>query len=155
MLGFLSKKQHEAELLVLREDKDRAIDHLRQTLAAHDYEKDQAVKAGLQGLADAQTKWRAAQSQAEAAEDQQKAAEAACKIAETECARIMACHATRVRIGWIPIDPIEMTARIRAIEGSLRVEWDGDKLVIYSGRPLTEAEFNAAVAAFMPQLNRT
>ena len=155
MLGFLSKKQHEAEVLALREVTDREIDGLKQTIAAHDSQNDQAVKVGLQALADAQTQLRAIQSRAESAEDQQKVAEAACKIAETECARITACHATRVRIGWIPIDPIEMTARIRAVEGSLRCEWDGDKIVVYAGRVLTEAEFNAAVAAFMPQLNRT
>jgi hypothetical protein len=148
MLGLVGRKKHEAEVRELREVADREIDRLKRTMAAQDHQNNQAVKAGLQALADAQRR-------TVDAEDRANVAEIACKSAETECARIAACHATRVRIGWIPIDPIEMTARIRAVEGSLRVEWDGDKLVIYAGRPLTEAEFNAAVAAFMPQLNRT
>ena len=154
MLGLISKTKHEAELRVVREIAIGNIEQLKQSIAANNYDNDQAVKAGLRAVADAQTELRAAQSRVLAAEDQQKAAEAACKIAETECARITACHATRVRIGWIPIDPIEMTARLRAVEGSLRCEWDGSKIVIYAGRPLTEGEYNAAVAAFMPQLNR-
>ena len=82
-------------------------------------------------------------------------AEASLKVAQAECDRLSSIHATRVRIGHIPIDPLAMTARARAVEGSIRCEWDGDKLVFYAGKSLTEAEFNAMLAGVMPVFDRT
>ena len=84
-----------------------------------------------------------------------EAAERACQVAEETCARVTMAHATRVRVGHIGVDPIGLTARLRAIEGSLRCEWDGDKIVVYADHPLPEAQINAVVAAMTPQLNRT
>ena len=84
--------------------------------------------------------------------------EAVARIAAAEemCARITACHATRVRIGSIPtFDAIEMTARVRVVEGSLRCEADGAKIVAYGDRQISDAEWNALVAAATPQWNRT
>ena len=78
------------------------------------------------------------------------------RAAEETCARVTDCHSTRVRIGSIPIfDAIEMTARIRTVEGSLRCETDGKKIVAYGDRQITEAEWNALVAAGTPEWNRT
>lgn len=84
-------------------------------------------------------------------------AEASLKAAQTECDRLSACHAGRVRIFTLPIDAFEMTARARAVEGSIRVQWSADEKVLVgdSGRPLTDAEYQAVVAAIAPAFNRT
>ena len=82
-------------------------------------------------------------------------ARAKAQAADAECARITAMHATRIRLCHMPIDPIEMTARARAVEPSIRCEWDGEKLVCYADRELTEAEFEGMVAAIMPRFDRT
>ena len=98
-----------------------------------------------------------AESKSRVAEADKAAADLRCKAAEAETARVCACHAGRVRVFVMPIDPLEMTARARAVEGSIRVQWSADEraVVCDSGRPLTEAEYNAVVAAVVPQLNKT
>jgi hypothetical protein len=82
-------------------------------------------------------------------------AERHCHEADARCARVTNAHATRVRIGAWPIDPLAMTARARSVEGSVRCEWDLEKIVFYADRPLTEAEYNAVVAAAIPAFDRT
>ena len=78
------------------------------------------------------------------------------RVAEETCTRVTDCHSTRVRIGSIPIfDAIEMTARIRNVEGSLRCETDGKKIVAYGDRQITEAEWNALMETATPQWDRT
>jgi hypothetical protein len=64
-------------------------------------------------------------------------------------------HSEQVRVCSVTVDPIALTARLRAIEPTLRVEWDGDRMVIYSQSSLTEAEYNAVVAAAIPDFDRT
>ena len=78
-------------------------------------------------------------------------------MAEAETARVVACHVGRVRIFVMPIDALEMTARARAVEGSVRVQWSADEkaLVGDAAGPLTDAQYNAVVAAISPQFNRT
>ena len=77
--------------------------------------------------------------------------------AEAECARIAGCHVGRVRIFIMPIDALEMTARARAVEGSVRVQWSVDEkaLVGDAAGPLTEAQYQGVIAAIAPQFNRT
>ena len=83
-------------------------------------------------------------------------AEGRCKLAEENLATLTATHATRIRIGSVNIDPIEMTSRLRGtINSSLRVEWDGQKLVIYGNRELTEPELNQLKSVLAWELNRT
>lgn len=94
----------------------------------------------------------ASQRRAEADKD---SAEQRANAAQAETARIVAAHATRIRICSFPCDPKAMTAKVRAVEGSLRCEWDGYHVVCYGNRPLTEAEFNAVVAVMLPQMDRT
>ena len=79
------------------------------------------------------------------------------RVAEETCARVTACHAGQERIGHMPIDPLAMTARAKAVEGSLRCVWSEDhmRIVFYADRPLTEAEFNAMVSVALPEFNRT
>lgn len=59
------------------------------------------------------------------------------------------------RIGSITLDPFELTARLHAIEGSLKAEYDGKRIVITASGPLPEAEMNAVKAALAPNLNLT
>ena len=46
-------------------------------------------------------------------------------------------HSGRVRVCSFPVDPIELTTALRTIDGTLRAEWDGEKVVIYSDVRLT------------------
>ena len=143
MFGIVSKKQHEAALLSLHEEAERR-------------ERSEALALARQtALSDLGVAFNKKGQELREAQERTQAAEAACHVAEETCARVTAAHATRVRVGHIPFDPIAITARIRAIQGSLRAEWDGDKLVIYADRPLTEPEFNAVVAAIVPRFDRT
>ena len=98
-----------------------------------------------------------AESKSRVAEADKAAADLRCKAAEAETARVCACHAGRVRIFTMPIDPFEMTARARAVVGSARIQWtaDGKSIICDSGRALTDAEVNAVVAAILPSVNRT
>ena len=82
--------------------------------------------------------------------------EGRCKAVEDKLQALSAMHATRVRIGSINIDPIEMTSRLRGtVNSSLRVEWDGQKLVIYGNRELTDPELNQLKSVLAWELNRT
>lgn len=84
-------------------------------------------------------------------------AEERARVAEETCAQVVACHAGQERIGHMPINPEEMTARARTVEGSIRCVWsvDNRNIVFYADRVLTEAEFNAMVSVALPAFNRT
>lgn len=158
MLGLVLKKRHEAALRslaasaeMLHEENQAEIERLMKTVK----NQVQALEELAANTKEAWARLNIVNAAKEEAESRIVSADERCKVAEAECARIMACHATRVRIGHIPIDPIEMTARARAVEGSIRCEWDLEKIVVYAGRPLTEAEYNATVAAIFPTFNRT
>ena len=98
-----------------------------------------------------------AEAKARLAEAEKEAADIRCRAVEAECARVCACHAGRVRIFVMPLDPLEMTARARAVVGDVRIAWSADEkaLVGDSGRLLTDAEYNGVVAAIMPRPDRT
>lgn len=64
-------------------------------------------------------------------------------------------HSTRVRVGAIHVDPEMLTARLRAIEPTLRAEFDGHKVVVYARRHLEDAERRAVMALLKPDLDRT
>ena len=98
-----------------------------------------------------------AEAKARLAEAEKEAADIRCRAVEAECARVCACHAGRVRIFVMPLDPLEMTARARAVVGDVRIAWSADEkaLVGDSGHPLTEGEYNGVVAAMMPRPDRT
>ena len=64
-------------------------------------------------------------------------------------------HSDRVRICSVAFDPAKLTSQLRAIEPSLRAEWDGDKIVVYAGVRLTQAQHNAVLMAVAPQVDLT
>ena len=163
LFGLMSRKRHEAALqeqktvarqgaLVLRLEREEAFARHSLALAQKADELKAQTDALLAAQASAKEAWNRTQVMGVEKDD----AVARIAAAEAECARITACHATRVRIGSIPtFDAIEMTARVRVVEGSLRCEADGAKIVAYGDRQISDAEWNALVAAATPQWNRT
>jgi len=86
--------------------------------------------------------------------------EAKARVDEIETERVAVTGLLRaarrlVRIGSFPFDPIELTARIRGVEPSLRIEYDGVRIVVTARRALTEAEFNRVCADMGFRLDRT
>lgn len=171
MLPFIGRKKHEAAvlrdqaLIAAQEEKLAALQERlfeqRQTfmreetlLKKHNQENLRFAAELQNGLQEAITARGKAEEQVKVLGERTTQAEAACKVAATECARIVACHATRIRVGHIPFDPITLTMRIRTVQSGLRAEWDGDKMVFYSDKQLTESEYNALIAA-LPGMNRT
>ena len=125
-------------------------------VATHKEEVDELVGKLVDQLNSATREKTSLQVRIAMAEEGQLTAQERARAAEEACARVTDCHSTRVRIGAIPIfDAIEMTARIRAVEGSLRCETDGKKIVAYGDRQITEAEWNALVEAATPQWDQT
>lgn len=51
----------------------------------------------------------------------------------------------RHRVCSIKIDPVRLTAELRAIESSLRVEWEGTRFTVYSDGPIIDAQTNAVI----------
>ena len=164
---FVSRKTHEAEMLRVKREAAVLAD-MRQTaltdLGVAFQRQAAEVKAQAEALAATQLSTKEAWTRANVARTGQDAAEARIKgaeegkaAAEAECARVCACHVGRVRIFTMPIDAFEMTARARVVEGSVRVQWSADEkaLVGDAGGPLTDAQYNAVVAAIAPQFNRT
>ena len=68
---------------------------------------------------------------------------------------LKALHSDRVRICSFTVDPIQLTPALRRVDGTLRAEWDGNKVVVYSDVKLTQARMNALVALLTPQLDMT
>ena len=64
-------------------------------------------------------------------------------------------HSRRVRVGTFTVSPERLTARLRAIEPSLRVEFDGDKVVIYSDQMLKPEVGRAVRGLFSGQWDTT
>ena len=64
-------------------------------------------------------------------------------------------HSNRIRIGSIVVDPIEITAKLRAVEPTIRVEFDGKRLFIYADRVLTDPEFNQLEGMLKVRIDRT
>ena len=167
MLWFVSKKRHEAALQemaskaeVRHADAQAYLQHLQGTLghrAAEIKDQKEALVAAQASTKEALERLKIARIEKEEEEARSKAANERAMIAEAETARVCACHAGRVRVFVMPVDALEMTARARAVEGSLRCQWSADERAIIcdSGRPLTEAEYNAVVAAICPVCNRT
>ena len=78
----------------------------------------------------------------------------AAKLKDKELKRLKEMHAERVRVmGVHKFSATELTARLRGIEPSLRVEEGQDKYVIYADRPMSEGELNAIVAAVREELD--
>ena len=75
------------------------------------------------------------------------------QLKDKEIERLQEMHAERVRVlGVHKFSATELTARLRGIEPSLRVEEGQDKYVIYADRPMSEGELNAIVAAVQEEL---
>ena len=153
ILGLVGKRRHRAELLALQEEADRKLRSMEThsaILARSNLSKDKAFDAQGEALLLAQHNCNVAQEDCKVAQER-------CKVAETETARIAACHVGRVRIFVMPIDALEMTARARAVEGSVRIQWSADEkaLVGDAGGPLTDAQYQGVLAAIAPQFDRT
>ena len=156
MFGLIGKKRHEHAVQALQRQHQAAVDsNLRLGLDLDRVTKEFKAQAGV--LIATQVSTKEAWERAKVAGLEKDEAVARISAAEAECARVTACHVGRVRIFVMPVDALEMTARARAIEGSLRCQWSADERAVIcdSGRPLSEAEYKAVVAAVMPQLNRT
>ena len=164
LFGLMSRKKHEAALqeqktvarqgaLVLRLEREEAFARHSLALAQKADELKARTEALLAAQASAKEGWNRTQVMGVEKDD----AVARMAAAEAECARIAACHVGRVRIFVMPIDALEMTARARAVVGSVRVQWSADEkaLVGDAGGPVTDAQYNAVVAAIAPQFNRT
>ena len=68
---------------------------------------------------------------------------------------LVALHSGRVRVCSFTVDPVQLTAALRRIDGGLRAEWDGAKVVIYSDVKLTQAKMNALKSLLDPQVDVT
>ena len=155
MLFGISQKKHQAAVLEfekavsllgnqVEQERNRAARNFSQLVAEQDK------------LQEAHRMQRLAQVQREEAERREQEAEQRAKESSEQLATLSAMHATRIRIGSVSIDPIEMTSRLRGtVNSSLRVEWDGQKLVIYGDRQLTEPELNQLKSVLAWDLNRT
>ena len=155
MLWFVSKKRHEA---ALREMASKAeVRHADPQAYLQHLDQKEALVAAQASTKEALERLKIARIEKEEEEARSKAANERAMIAEAETARVCACHVGRVRIFVMPIDALEMTARARAVEGSVRVQWSADEkaLVGDAGGSLTDAQYNAVVAAITPQFNRT
>ena len=156
MLFGISKKKHAAAVLEfenavsllgnqVEQERNRAARNLNQLIAEQDK------------LQEAHRMQRLAQVQREEAECRAQEAQQRAKESAEQLATLSAMHATRIRIGSVNIDPIELTSRLRGtVNSGLRVEWDGQKLVIYGNRELTEPELNqlkSVLAARRQMLN--
>ena len=64
-------------------------------------------------------------------------------------------HSDRVRVCSVALDPAKLTSQLRAIEPTLRAEWDGAKIVVYADVRLTQAQHNAVLMAVAPQADLT
>ncbi len=64
-------------------------------------------------------------------------------------------HSNRIRIGTIDVDPLTITAKLRAVEPTIRVEFDGKKLFLYADKVLTEPEFNQLEGMLRVHIDRT
>ena len=167
IFGLVGRKKHEAALReltaraeILRGAAQADLQVVRRTLAqrvAESKTQTEALVAAQASTKEALERLKIARIEKEEEEARSKAANERAMIAEAETARVCACHAGRVRVFVMPVDALEMTARARAVEGSLRCQWSADERAIIcdSGRPLTEAEYNAVVAAICPVFNRT
>lgn len=61
--------------------------------------------------------------------------------------RVLGLHAERIRVGHFSADPLEITARLRKVEASLRAEYDGRHIVVYGKHRLTPEQRNAVAAS--------
>ena len=75
--------------------------------------------------------------------------------AEKRFDELRALHSAHTRVMTWTLDPLRLTAQLRAIEPSLRVERDGDKMIVYADVTLTEPQVNAVSAMLLAQPNRT
>lgn len=75
-------------------------------------------------------------------------------VLQAEYQRVLA-QAGRFRAGTIMIDPIALTARLRAIVSSIKIESTPDRLYVYADRQLTEPEWNAVKSAILNLADRT
>lgn len=66
-----------------------------------------------------------------------------------------ASAAGRHRVCSVKIDPVRLTAQLRGIDPTLRAEYDGSRLVVYSDYELPETKVNAAVAKLNLVADRT
>ena len=156
MFGLIGKKRHEDAVQKLERQQQDAIDrNLRLGLDLDRVTRELKAQAGVLIATQASTK--EAWERAKVAGVEKDEAVARISAAEAECARVSACHVGRVRIFVMPVDALEMTARARAVEGSVRIQWSADEkaLVGDAGGPLTDAQYNAVVAAICPVFNRT
>ncbi len=83
------------------------------------------------------------------------ASRAAQLSAERRFDSLQELHSSTVRVVTWNVDPMRLTAKLRAIESTLRAERDGDKLVVYSNSKLSEAQINAVNAVLLDPPNRT
>lgn len=94
------------------------------------------------------------QKNAELIQDTLDAYEVA-EAAETKYEALRALHSGQTRVLTWTMDPVRLTAQLRAIEPSLRVERDGDRMVVYANVQLLESQMNAVNAVLLAAPNRT
>jgi len=64
-------------------------------------------------------------------------------------------NSTRTRIGFIAVDAIEIEARLRTVEPTIKVEFDGRRIFIYADRLMTTPEINQLEGMLKVQIDRT
>lgn len=82
-------------------------------------------------------------------------AEECMNAAEHKYAAIQALHSGQTRVVTWLMDPVRLTARLRAVEPTLRVERDGDRMIVYANSQLSDAQINTVNAALLEAPNRT
>ena len=90
------------------------------------------------------------------AEAQRRAAEEESLRARTNLKVLKDSMPKRFRVGWVDLEPTKLTTQLRgAIDADLRVDYDGYRLWVSSGRPLSEAESNAVQSKLPFKLDTT
>lgn len=94
------------------------------------------------------------QKNAELLQDTLDAYEVA-EAAEEKYEALRALHSEETRVLTWTMDPVRLTAQLRAIEPSLRVEKEGDRMVVYANVKLLESQINAVNSVLLAAPNRT
>src|SRR3990167_762738 len=120
------------------------------------------VQERIRLITQAETSQRHEQSAVEAERKELEGAERYIRVLQQEKVEIQGrydnlreLHSDRVRICSLVVDPARLTAKLRVIEPTLRAEWDGDKVVVYSDVTLPRPKMNAVLAMLEGQVDLT
>ena len=74
---------------------------------------------------------------------------------EHKYASVCELNSARTRIGFIIVDAVEIEAKLRNVEPTIKVEFDGRRIFIYADRLMTTPEINQLEGMLKVQIDRT